>query len=273
MPKRIGSKNKYQQLLSIINRLAPVIVAYSGGMDSSFLLWACSQTLPPDKFTAVTFNSPTLPSGQLDTAKKIARYLNAQHTIIDAPDMENINFLANDLLRCYYCKRERFAFLQKNKYQFKDGPVNIIEGSQMDDLNEYRPGMRAVKELGIISPLIQAGLNRGEIEAIALKNNLPFYHMLPESCLATRIKTGQTIEPQLLEMIDKAEILIKSMGFSMIRVRLDDGTARLEFVPEEIEKAFLMRKQIIDKLKKQGFNNITLDLEGYKRFNRGRISE
>jgi len=262
MPKTTGSHGRLKRLEDNIRSLAPVIVSYSGGMDSSFLLWVCSRILTPEDLAAVSFYSPTTPAAEMSAAQSIAAVLNVKHVVYPGPEMQNEKFLVNDLLRCYYCKRERFNFLLSLDSTFPG--FRIIEGSVTDDLEDDRPGMKALQEAGVASPLLEAGISKADIITIAAENRLAFAGKKPESCLATRIKTGQTIEIPILEQIQTAEQALHDLDFQFVRVRYNGGEARLEFAPEDVEMALSLRNEIARCLQQCGFTRVALDLEGYK---------
>jgi len=262
MPKITGSHERLRRLEENIHSLAPVMVSYSGGMDSSFLLWVCSRILPPEYLAAVSFYSSTVPAMEIRDAQSIAAFLNVRHSVYPGPEMQNEKFLINDLLRCYYCKRERLNFLLSLSSKFPG--FRIIEGSVTDDLEDDRPGMRALKEAGIASPLLEAGISKADIIIIAGENRLVFAGKKSESCLATRIKNGQRIEIAVLEQIQAAEQALHVLGFEFVRVRCNGGEARLELAPEDMERAFNLRNEITRCLQQCGFIRVALDLEGYK---------
>ncbi|QGT99871.1 ATP-utilizing enzyme of the PP-loop superfamily [Candidatus Syntrophocurvum alkaliphilum] len=262
MPKKTGKLEKLSNLKKIVQKLDSVILAYSGGLDSSFLLWVLSQEIKKDNLIAITCYSAITPSVEIKTAHKMTKYLGVNHFLVETPEIDCEDFMKNDLLRCYYCKRERFAFLYSLETHL-DNPI-ILEGSQIDDLNDYRPGMKAIKEFNIKSPLIAADLNKNDIREISKVEGLPFANLETESCLATRIKTGQKIEINLLKKIEAAEQYIKELGINFIRVRINGDEARLELKPWDIDKAFLRRKKIIERLSVIGFEKISLDLYGYQ---------
>lgn len=263
MPATIGSSEKLARLQTLIQNLGQAVVCCSGGLDSSFLLWVCSITLPAEKLMAATFDALTVPSGEKDKAIEVAAYLKVKHIILPTPEMDNPDFLKNDLLRCYYCKRERFAFLQR--YMQQGGcQWAILEGSQVDDLEDYRPGMKAAGELKILSPLLQAGMSRADIELISRQNKLPFRDYKTESCLATRIKTGQIIEPALLSRIDQAEAFIKNLGFELVRVRCDHNRASIEVEPDQVPGLMQNSPQLKENLSQLGFTSIAIAPQGYQ---------
>jgi uncharacterized protein len=261
MLKENGNYNKLKKLKTLIQGMTSVVVLYSGGLDSSFLLWVCSQVLPADRLKAITFRSATTPNREIHDAKKIAAYLNVNHNIYSGPEMKNEEFLANDLLRCYYCKRERFIFLLSLQVEFNG--YTFIDGSVIDDLEDFRPGMRAAQEAGIASPLMEAGISKEDINYIALDNELSFAGKRKESCLATRIKIGHRIEVSILEKIHTAENSLYELGFELVRLRWNEGEARLEFTQRDLESAWLLRQEIIQRVQACGFSKVSLDLEGY----------
>jgi uncharacterized protein len=263
MPKKTGSYDRMANLESAIKNLAPVVVAFSGGADSSFLLWVCARILPARALAAVTFSSETTSRRDLLAAQATTALLKVKHFVYAGPEMQNEAYLANDLLRCYYCKRARFSFLLSQPDLIPG--ANIIEGSVVDDLQDYRPGMRALSEVGIASPLLEAGISKTDIGLIAADHNLHFAGQKSESCLATRIKTGHRIDGSVLRQIQAAEDAIHQRGFELIRVRWQPGDVRLEFAPEDLTRALVLRQDISQDLQKCGFLNIAIDLAGYQK--------
>lgn len=263
MPKITGSYDRMTKLESVLKDLAPVVVAFSGGADSSFLLWVCAQVLPTSALAAVTFCSETTSGRDMQAAQAATDLWQVKHVIYSGPEMQDQDYLANDLLRCYYCKRERFSFLL-HQPEIMAG-AHYIEGSVVDDLQDYRPGMRALREAGITSPLLEAGISKADIGIIAADRNLPFVSQRSESCLATRIRTGHRIEGSVLKQIRAAEDAIHQLGFDLIRVRWQEGEVRLEFAREDLARAFTMHQEITKSLQECGFLNIAIDLAGYKK--------
>ena len=244
-----------------------VIVAYSGGVDSSFLLKCCVDFLGQDQTIAVTAVSPTYTQKELQTAQEIALGLGVIHKIIHTSEVDNPNFKANPQNRCYYCKSELFSQLQslakKEKVSF------VLDGTNADDLKDYRPGSLAKKEQGVYSPLAEANLTKEEIRSASKELGLKTWDAPQMSCLASRFAYGQEIGLEDLSRIEKAENYIRSLGFKMVRLRhyrLADETllARLEVNKKDIIKIANRKSQIANRLKKLGYNYITLDLEGYR---------
>lgn len=259
-PRTIGDPHLLNKLNLIIQGCKDVVVACSGGTDSAFLLWVCSRCLDKNHVKAVTFHSPATPRQELLRAVETAEYLQVEHLLIATPEMEDEEFCANDLLRCYYCKRRRFRFLHEN-YSYLCG--TIMDGTHQDDLNDYRPGMKALKEFGVVSPMLQAGLGRADIEYFCRQFDLPFVDRPPESCLATRIKTGQHLDKALLARLDTLEEAIHSRGIPVVRARYNLGEIRLQVRKDDIPLIITQRNEISKLIRDMGFELGSVDLMGY----------
>jgi len=262
MPMTIGSNDRLRLLEQIILDLSPVAVCVSGGIDSSFLLWVCSRIVPKDKLVALTFNSATTPAREMDQAKNMIELCGVRHMVYPGPEMNNPEFLHNDLLRCYYCKRERFNFLL-NKTEIGTNH-RILDGSVIDDLQDYRPGGKALAEAGITSPMVDARISKKDIRILARENNLDLAGYINESCLATRIKTGQPISAAVLTNIAEVEDAMHRLGFSLVRARWNCGEIRLEVDPQELPRAFKLRGQVSESLRRCGVETVSVDIRGYK---------
>ena len=240
-----------------------VVIAFSGGADSSFLLAAAAQSLGK-KVIAVTAKSPTYTGRELKEAKVIANRLSCRHIIINSDELEIKEFMNNQKNRCYFCKKELFLKLisVKNKYEFNF----VADGTNYDDLSKYRPGLKALKELGIRSPLAEAGLTKEEIRQYSRQLNLPTWNKQDLSCLASRLPYGEKISIPVLKKIEKAEDFLYSLGFRQVRVRYHYPIARIELEKDEIHRLLqpYIIEKIIKRLKKLEFEYITLDLEGYR---------
>ncbi|MDD5622701.1 MAG: ATP-dependent sacrificial sulfur transferase LarE [Actinomycetota bacterium] len=257
------SEKKFLKLKKIIKEINSVVIAFSGGTDSSFLLAVASQS-PGEKVIAVTAKSPTYTGRELKEVKAAANKLGCRHIIINTNELEIEEFINNPRNRCYFCKKELFLKLIsiKNKYKFDF----VADGTNYDDLNKYRPGLRALKELGIRSPLAEAGLTKEEIRQYSELLNLPTWNKPDLSCLASRLPYGEKISKSVLKKIEKAEDFLYSLGFRQIRIRYHDPIARIELGKDEIPKILQYNnmEKIIRRLKRMGFEYITLDLEGYR---------
>ena len=260
-------RKKLEKLKETLLSYRKVIVAYSGGVDSSFLLKYCVDSLGKDQTTAVTAVSPTYTRKELQTAQKIAHGLGVSHKIINTSEVDDPNFKANPENRCYYCKSELFSRLQSLAKKEKAGFV--LDGTNADDLKDYRPGSLAKNELGVKSPLAEVNLSKEEIRAASKELGLKTWDAPQMSCLASRFAYGQEIRLEDLSRIEKAENYIRSLGFKMVRLRhyrLADETllARLEVDKKDIKKVASYQLAVASYLKKLGYNYITLDLEGYR---------
>jgi len=254
---------KYRRLVRILKPQGSLLVAFSGGVDSSLLLRAAVEALG-NKVLAAVVDSPIVHREEIRTARSIARQLGVPLRTVRSDDYLAEEFKKNSPLRCYVCKRALFRRLLD--LARKEGLAGVVEGSNLDDELDYRPGKKALQELGVRSPLKEAGLRKAEIRLLARHFSLPNWDRPANACLATRIPFGQPVEPEWLEKIDRGESFLKKLGFSQVRLRHHGETARIEVRPEEISLAVKPenRQKIIDRLKKLGWTYVTFDLEGYR---------
>jgi uncharacterized protein len=242
-----------------------VIIAFSGGVDSSTLAAICHKVLN-SKAIAVTAKSPTYTKEELKEARRIAKEIGIKHYVIETKEFLNKNFVKNPKNRCYYCKKELIKSLKD--FGKKIGFKVIFEGTNYSDLSDYRPGLKAVKEAkNVFSPWLENKFTKEEIREIAKSFGFSFYDKPSLACLASRIPFGQPITPKKLEKIEKAERIVKKMiGAKQVRVRDHNGIARIEVGKEERSLLFDTGKmeEIAKRLKKLGFDFVTLDLEGYR---------
>lgn len=255
--------DKFTRLKEDLKQMERVIVAYSGGVDSTFLLKA-SSIAGMKQILAVTALSETLPHEELSIAREITSALNIEHRIITTEELKNKNFSDNPPDRCYYCKKELFGKL--NEIAAKENFSFILDGTNTDDTHDHRPGRRAAKEMGVHSPLLNAGLSKKEIREISRTLGLPTWNKPAAPCLSSRFPYGQKITAEGLERVNRAENFLKRLGLTNIRVRDHSGIARIEVMQEEF--AILMeknnREEIITLLKSLGYKYITLDLQGFR---------
>ncbi|HEU4823413.1 MAG TPA: ATP-dependent sacrificial sulfur transferase LarE [Nitrososphaeraceae archaeon] len=260
-------KNLHKIMEWFMKNKKPVIVALSGGVDSAVVALAAKKALDCGAI-AVTANYNTLSNDELDSARGVACELNITHKIIGYNELANSVFTRNDTLRCYHCRTELAAHLVEEAR--KQGARLIVDGTQMDDLLDVRPGIRALKEMGIRSPLVECGIYKTQIRAMALQFGLSVHNRPSNSCLASRIPTGMTITYEKLRRIENAETIVKAVfAVSQVRVRDHGNIARIEVSKEELSKLFDTTKlDILDlQIKKQGFSFVTIDIGGYKSAN------
>ncbi|MDR2370837.1 MAG: ATP-dependent sacrificial sulfur transferase LarE [Treponema sp.] len=252
---------KYSRLLEIIASRGRAAVAFSGGVDSSFLCHAAAAALGKNAL-AITVVSPMLPASEMECAAAVAKQVGIEHVLVEEHDIDGV-VAENPRDRCYHCKKIEFGHILDAAK--KRGINAVFDGSNTDDPGDYRPGLRALEELRIISPLREAGLDKKEIRALSRRFNLPTWDKPAFACLASRIPYGEAINREKLSRIEKAEDALRSFGFRQFRVRSHGDTARIEVAPEERRRFF--DEKILDDisraLKAAGFLYVSMELEGY----------
>ncbi|GFP21814.1 pyridinium-3,5-biscarboxylic acid mononucleotide sulfurtransferase [Candidatus Hakubella thermalkaliphila] len=254
---------KYEKLKELLTQ-EDLVVAYSGGVDSTLLLKVAQEVLG-DRVVAVTALSPTYPEDELEFAREMVRVLGVKHILIISQELEDPGFVENSPLRCYYCKRELFGKLSQVAQEL--GIRRVAYGQNLDDLTDYRPGHRAAEEFQVCSPLREAGFNKEEIRKLSRELGLPTWDRPQQACLSSRFPYGLEITEERLEKVEKAESLLCSLGFTQLRVRIhDDYTARIEVPPSEFRRLIEseVRSQIVEGFRKLGFIYISLDLAGFR---------
>ncbi len=237
-----------------------VVVAFSGGVDSSLLLRVAKEVLN-NRVIAVTAISPLYTKIELQTAREIASLIGVKHLVIRSKEMKNKNFVTNPVNRCYYCKIELFSALKRIA---RKRNYVVIEASNYSDLSDFRPGIEASKNLGIESPLLKVKLTKAEIRRLAKELGLPNWNKPSMACLASRIPYGTKIDKTILNRIERAEGFLHNLSFLQVRVRDYYPLARIEISANEFAKILKQRNRIIGFFKKIGYKYITLDLEGYR---------
>jgi uncharacterized protein len=253
-------EEKVQAVREILKSKGKVLVCFSGGVDSTLLSFLAKETLGENaKF--ILISSPLHPEEELEEAHRVASLIGISISQIEMNELLNEEFAVNSRDRCYVCKRMRFS---KIKPVAEEMEAVICEGSNYDDLNDFRPGLKVLKELGILSPFIEVGMKKDEIRTLAQKYHLPNWDKPPAACLATRIPFGIRIDLETLKRIERAEKALKALGFKHLRARLHGDLLRLEVPEEDMEKILLKRKHLLETLKSLGFSFLTLDLEPYR---------
>jgi uncharacterized protein len=258
----LSLNNKKERLALILKGLDSLMVAFSGGVDSAFLLAVAREVLK-ENVVAVTAVSQIHPAREKKKAMEFVKNYGIKHIILQSAEMSLPAFVANRKDRCYVCKKSLFEKLIKIASNI--GIKYIAHGTNVDDLEDFRPGLTAAQEMGILAPIINAGLTKDDIRLLSKEMNLETWNKPAQACLATRIPYGTPITVKALEMVDQAEDVLISFGFNVCRVRKYENMARIEVNPKEIENISdkKIREDIVGKFRKIGFSHVTVDLEGY----------
>jgi pyridinium-3,5-biscarboxylic acid mononucleotide sulfurtransferase len=260
----ITIENIFSNLKDNIKKYEKAAIAFSGGVDSTFLLAVCVEILGKDNIIAITAFSETYTESELKSATALTNKLGVHHVITETEELNDPEFLNNPVNRCYLCKKSFYSkvFLKLNNMGFSV----IFDGTNSDDSSDYRPGRIAAKEFGIISPLLEEGLSKNDIRTLSKNMNLPTWNKPANPCLASRIPYGSMITKEKLQTIEKAEGFIHSLGFETVRLRHHNETARIEISPIDLSR-FMQddtRKKVNQYLKSLDFTWITLDIGGYR---------
>lgn len=252
---------KLTRLHAILDGLGSVVVAYSGGVDSAYLLYVAHERLG-DRAVGLTVVSPSLAQTELEDAMNIARQIGARHHLVNGKETEDPDYLANTQQRCYFCKTETFdlAFEFAGQIGFRA----VIDGTNADDVGDHRPGRKAAREHGIRSPLLEAGLTKAEIRALSRQAGLPSWDKPALACLASRIPYGTPVSVAALKQIERAEAVVRELGVRQLRVRHHDDLARIEVPPSDFELLMSHREQVVRVFKELGYTYVSVDLAGFR---------
>jgi uncharacterized protein len=263
MEKKKTTEEKFEYLKQYIQSLGSVAVAFSGGVDSAFLISTAHEVLG-DKAIAITSHDAGMPGDEFEKGVLFCRERRIEQFVLETDPLELEAYRNNQPDRCYHCKK--YIFGRITAEAAAHGIANVAEGSNMDDLGDYRPGMKAISEMQILSPLREAGLYKAEIRQLSREMGLPEWDNPAAACLASRFAYGETITREKLRMVDKAELFLRERGFRQSRVRVHGNIARIELQAEDISRLADedLRLSIYDRLKELGFDYVTLDLRGYR---------
>jgi uncharacterized protein len=257
-------QSKYTELRSILHDMGSVAIGFSGGIDSTLLIRVATDVLGKEAL-AVIGRSETYPTREFEEAIQLASSFGARYRIVNTEETDNLKFRENPPDRCYFCKTELFGKL--NLIAQEEGIRWTADGTIIDDLGDFRPGMKAKSEQSVRSPLLEAGFSKADVRALAFELNIPTWDKPSFACLSSRFPYGQGITKENLTKVDAAETFMRDLGFRFFRVRHhDDRTARLEIGSQEIQRLFeaSLREKIVGKMKELGFVYVTLDLQGFR---------
>ncbi len=256
-------KEKEAALLARLQDAGRVMVAFSGGVDSSYLAWAAHRALGMDTL-AVTAVSPSYPESHRVVAEQVVEAFSIPHRFVDTHEMDRADYRANRPDRCYFCKTELFEVMGRMREEL--GFDAVVYGVNTDDTGDFRPGHRAADEHGVLSPLLDASLSKEEIRALSREAGLPTADLPASACLASRLPYGTEVTPERLSQVDRGEEALRALGFRQTRLRHHGDVARIEIAPEELARALdpEMAQAIVAAIKPLGFRYVSLDLEGYR---------
>jgi len=262
VPRPEHSRNALERLEAELAPLGSACVAFSGGVDSSLVLAAAARALGPARVVAFTAVSATYLPEELETARDLAAGLGVRHVVVETHELDDPAFTGNPRERCYFCKRELVA--EMARVAAETGCAALVDGANLDDLGDQRPGMRASAERGVAHPLLGAGIGKGEVRRLARELGLATWDAPQQACLASRIPYGDPITVQKLEAIAAAERVLHELGFRQCRVRHHGSVARIEVESGDLGRALEAREAIAGGLRALGFTYVTLDLEGFR---------
>lgn len=254
---------KLDQLKDILRQSGGVLVAFSAGVDSTFLLKVAHMVLR-ERAIALTASSPTAPPGDLEAAREFTTRLGCRHIVLDSHELTNPSFATNPANRCFFCKDELYKICRTQADQL--GLPTIVDGTNLDDLKDHRPGLKAAAEWGVRHPLVEAQMGKEDIRRYSRELDLPTWDKPSSPCLSSRFPYGMEINLQRLKQIAACELFLKELRFREFRVRYHGDLARIEVSPREMERLFekSVRDAVVEKFKQTGFSYVSLDLQGYR---------
>lgn len=255
---------KLQQLRSWMKDIGSLLICYSGGIDSALVLAVAHEQLGPERAIGMTAVSPSLPVSERDDAARFARHIGAEHRLVDSYEIERAEYVRNDPDRCFHCKTELYEIAERKRQEW--GLSAVANGTNVDDLGDYRPGLEAAQRAGVRSPLVELRFSKSDIREVAQALGMPLWDKPASACLSSRIPYGSSVTRERLAQIGGFEAELKALGFRQVRVRWHDKIARVEVALEELPRLLEsgIREAVVEAGKRHGFGYVTLDLAGYR---------